>query len=98
MANQCAPGEDCSCSDLIMYALLFHGLKSVRPPFTHGKLRVKRNALLPLCFISFPFVILHIFMFSLAFSVALQPFESISLMFAVLYRFWSKQSSERSRF
>lgn len=63
--------------------------------FTDGKLVKEKYLLFP-----WLFMILHIFLFSfdIAFSVALQLFENISLMFAVLYRFWSKQSSERSRF
>lgn len=74
-------------ADLIMFALLFHVCVAVwpqnlsfRPPregpeFTDGKLLVKKNVLLPLCFISWPFFLNHFahfyVSFYIAFSVAL---------------------------
>lgn len=87
MANQSAPEEDCSCSDLIMYALLFmsvsqSGLKSC-PSSNREKglslllvncwFKKKKKSVLPLCFISWPFIILQNFTLSfyIAFSVAL---------------------------
>lgn len=85
MANQSAPEEDCSCSDLIMYALLFmsvwqSGLKSCpssNPEKGLSLLMVNcwffLKSVLPLCFISWPFIILQNFTLSfyIAFSVAL---------------------------
>lgn len=53
-------------------------------------------------FYSWPFIILHVFKFSFLhftyFFCCISAFWTISPMFAVLYRFWSKQSSEWSRF
>lgn len=78
--------------------MLQSGLKSVNQA-SLGRMEQnkKKNP-----FVSYLIFIILYFYFSvfvyMAFILHYNLLKSISLMFAVLYRFWSKQSSGRSRF